>query len=464
MITILKLQQATPPLRRRRLTRHPYSRTAFTAAAASLCLTLCGCSTSSTSIATTSAITAQSITVTGRVLGGQQPINQSIIQLYAAGNTGYGSAAIYSAGTSLLGNHVVTTSGNGDFNITGDYTCPSATTEIYIEAIGGVPIAGQAANPNIINLAALGPCGKLSSTTYITIDELTTVASVWALAPFITGPSNIGTSPNNSRGLTNAFASVDKLVNTQFGTLIGPALPPGATIPSTELNTLADIIASCINSSGGGTAGDGSACGNLFALAPSSTGNAPTDTLTAALNIARNPSRNTIALNKLATPSAPFQPILAVPPAAWTLAIQYAPAGLAAPTGLATDQAGNIWITNKSTHSVTLLDPTGALTATYANGQSGNGALAIDLTGNAWVAGNSSSSLLKITPSGTTTTVTGGGLTTTNALAIDATGDIWAAGTGSNLSAFTSAGTPLSATGYTGGGLTNAQTLAITPR
>lgn len=68
-------------------------------------------------------------------MGGQQPINQATIQLYAAGKTGYGSAYPYTAGTSLLGNHVVTTSGEGDFNITGDYTCPSASAEVYITPV-----------------------------------------------------------------------------------------------------------------------------------------------------------------------------------------------------------------------------------------------------------------------------------------------------------------------------------------
>jgi hypothetical protein len=433
-------------------------------APATLALTLAGCAGGSSVSTTTTVNAPQTISITGHVMGGQQPVNQATIQLYAAGNTGYGSAYPYTTGTSLLGSHVVTTSGGGDFNITGDYTCPSPTTQVYIESIGGIPIAGEAANPNIIALAALGPCGNLPSVSFITINELTTVASVWALAPFMTGPSNIGTTPTNSVGLTNAFASVNELVNTIDGALNGPSLPAGATIPTNELNTLADIIASCINTSGGGKAGDGTACGNLFALAVSSTGVKPTDVLTAALNIAHNPALNVTALNKLADPTGPFQPILSEAPSAWTIAIQYPAAGPSAPTGIAADQSGNLWVTNKSSHSVTLLSPTGAATGTYATGQSGNGAIAIDLEGNAWVAGNASGSLLEVTPTGATTTYTGGGLTTTNSIAIDGTGDVWATGTGSSLSLFNSSGTPISTIGYTGGGLTNGQSLAITPQ
>ncbi|MGC2497101.1 MAG: hypothetical protein WA374_05130 [Acidobacteriaceae bacterium] len=413
---------------------------------------------------TTTVATPQAVTLSGRVMGGQQPINGAIVQLYAAGNTGYGSAYPYTTGTSLLGNHSVVTSGSGDFNITGDYTCPSSSTQVYIEAIGGVPIAGEAANPNIITLAVLGPCGNLPSVSFITINELTTVASVWALAPFMTGPSNIGTSPTNSVGLSNAFASVNKLVNTVDGALSGPALPAGASIPTNELNTLADIIASCINTSGGGQAGDGSACGNLFALAVSSNGTKPTDVVTAALNIAHNPTQNAAALNRLADATGPFQPILAAAPAAWTIAIQYSSTGLTAPTGIAADPSGNLWVTNATGHSVTLLSPTGAVIGTYASGQSGSGAIAIDLSGNAWVAANTSGSLLEITPSGTTTTYTGGGLSTTNALAVDGSGDVWAVGTGSHLSVFNSSGSALYPTGYSGGGLSNGQSLAITPQ
>jgi hypothetical protein len=446
------------------MNRNTHSKLASLLASAAVGLMLAGCAGGNSVSTTTMVITPQTVSISGRVMGGQQPINNAIIQLYAAGNTGYGSAYSYTTGTSLLGNNVVTTSGGGDFNITGDYTCPSSSTQVYIEAIGGIPIAGEAANPNIITLAALGPCGNLPSVSFITINELTTVASVWALAPFMTGPSNIGTSPANSAGLTNAFASVNKLVNTVDGALSGPALPTGATIPTIELNTLADIIASCINTSGGGEAGDGTACGNLFALAVSSTGAKPTDIVTAALNIAHNPSQNVAALNRLADATAPFQPILSAAPSAWTIAIQYPTTGLSAPTGIAADQSGNVWVTNTSSHAVTLLNPSGAVTGTYAAGQSGKGAIAIDLNGNAWVAGATSGSLLEVTNTGTTSTYTGGGLTTTNSLAIDGSGDIWATGTGSPLSVFNSSGIPVSTTGFTGGGLTNGQSIAISPQ
>ncbi len=65
---------------------------------------------------------------------------------------------------------------------------------------------------------------------------------------------------------TSAFNTVNKVVNVGTGTLPGATLPAGATLPTAEINTLADILAACINSPGG-VAGDNSACGNLFAAA-----------------------------------------------------------------------------------------------------------------------------------------------------------------------------------------------------
>jgi hypothetical protein len=181
------------------------------------------------------------------VHGGQQGISGSTIQLYAAGATGYGSKA-----TALL-TKTVTSNGAGSFTITGDYSCPSASTQVYIVATGGNPgLALGTSNPALTMMAALGPCGKLSSSTYVFVDEVTTVASVYALAPFMStgGGTKLGTTSTNAQGLANAFATVNNLVNIAQGTAPGPNLPTGATAPTAELNTLADLISLCVNTSG----------------------------------------------------------------------------------------------------------------------------------------------------------------------------------------------------------------------
>jgi hypothetical protein len=433
-------------------------------AAVSIGLTGCGVSTSTSVSKPISVVGAH---FKGDFHGGQQPIVGLGVQLYAAGSTGYGSSYPYTSGVSLLGANVVMTDARGSFNITGDYTCPTAATEVYLVGTGGKPLAGQPANPNLALMAALGPCGNLSSSTFISVNEITTIGTVYALSPFMTGIANIGTSAGNSVGLINAFASVNKLVNIGSGTISGPALPVGSTLPVSEINTLADILEACVNSTGG-TAGDGSACGNLFALT-SSAGVFPKDTITAAMNIAHQPSQNVAGLNSLSSGASSFQPILGnTPPSAWTIAVRYTANGsLSQPTGVAAEQAGNIWIANLQSNSVSELAPSGAVLsgpAGYAKGQSGLGAIAIDQAGNAWVAANTIGSILKINGSGGSYNIySGGGLGITSAIAVDGQGQIWATGNQNNLSSFTSAGTAVSpANGFTGGGASNPQSIAIT--
>ncbi len=209
--------------------------------------------------------------------------------------------------------------------------------------------------------------------------------------------------------MANAFAAINEVVATTNGATPGPTLPAGATLPTTEINTLADILEQCINS-GGGVAGDSSNCGNLFHLAPNAAGTVyPTDTITAAMNMAQNPGRNVANLNKLRSASPVFQPALDVnsPPNAWTVAITYTGGGtLSAPSSIAADAGGNIWITNSGGNSVTKLDATGTLVFnSIAGGFSSPSAIAIDSGGNAWVTNAGNATVTKLNAAGTTGTV-----------------------------------------------------------
>lgn len=255
------------------------------------------------------------------VHGGQQPVSGSTLQLYAVGTTGDGSVA-----TPLL-TQTVTSDANGNFTITGAYTCPSASTLVYVTATDGNPGLGPGTNNAALALmAALGPCGNLGPSTFISMNELTTVAAVWALAPFMSSYSSIGSGTADATVLAGAFTLVSEYVDTTTGTAPGLNVPTGTTVPVAQLNTLADILSSCVNSAGG-VAGDGSACGMLFAAATPSGGTAPTQVIGAGLNIANNPTANVSSLFGLVTATAPFQPMLAAVPADLTV-------GLAAPTGL----------------------------------------------------------------------------------------------------------------------------------
>jgi sugar lactone lactonase YvrE len=298
-----------------------------------------------TSIPVVPAVSVPGAALHGMVHGGQQPVKNSSIQLYAVGSGGDGSAS-----TPLL-SHPVLTDGGGNFNITGLYACPSASTLVYIVSIGGDPGMG-ANNPNLAEMAALGPCGNLSASTYIVITEVTTAASVYELAPYMTSYSAVGHSGSDLADITAAFAAVNELVDIATGTTPGTGLPSGQGVPVEQINTLADILASCVNSAGG-TAGDPSVCGRL-ATYTGLTGQA--DTIAAMLQIARNPSLNTTGLYSLISPNSPFQPALASAPTTWNIA----PAPFAAPPVISPNGG-----TYSSAQTITITDTTPSASIYY---------------------------------------------------------------------------------------------------
>jgi hypothetical protein len=431
----------------------------------------CGTGTSPTPIASdavTQPVAVKAPAVQGVFMGGQQAVAGVTVQLYQAGTTGYGSAA------TPLGPSVQTTS-NGNFTLP-SYTC-SPGSQVYLVGTGGQPIAAVGNTPAVTNnnlamMVGLGTCGGTYLNNFINVNELTTVATVWALAPFMTGIANIGSSSTNSTGLANAFAAINELVATANGTLPGPTLPTGATLPLTEINTLGDILEQCINS-GGGTAGDSSNCGNLFNLAPNAAGTVfPTDTIIAAMNIAQSPGRNVAALNRLRSTSPVFQPALNVntPPSAWTIAITYTGGGLSTPSSIAADATGAVWVTNSGNSSVTKLDNTGTAVSGpsgfTAGGFSVPSAIAIDTSGNAWVANSGNNTITMLNSTGMTGAVfSNNGLSTPKSIAIDGSGNIWVGNTGSStVSAFTSTGGVLTGSPYSGAGTSAPVSIAVTPK
>jgi hypothetical protein len=290
--------------------------------------------------------------VTGNVHGGQQPVAFSTVQLYTVGTTADGSAA------APLLTQTVTSDAGGNFTLTGLYSCSGATL-VYLTASGGQPGPGIT-NPNLAMMTALGPCSSLTPSTFIQINEVTTVAAVSALAPFMTGYSAVGSNSGDVSALTNAFTLASELVNTATGQAPGSNVPAGMAVPATLMNTLANVVAACVNSAGG-VSGDGSACGSLFALTTPSGGSHPTDTVGAMLDLAQNPALNTPALFNLITPAAPFQPQLTGAPPAFQVQLLPAPSLLnpssvsfpATPLG-GTAQAQTVSLTNTTTAAITV--------------------------------------------------------------------------------------------------------------
>ena len=428
----------------------------------------CGLGTSGGSAASTSA-TPLAIHASGRVHGGQQPVTGAHVYLFAASTSGYGTAstsllntAAAGVSTDTSGKGYVTTDSNGFFSISGDYACPAGAL-VYAAAVGGNPGLGAGTNNSALTMiSAWGPCSGLSTATFISINEVTTVASVWALAPFITDVADIGTTSTNLTGLTNAFASVNQLANIGTGSVSGPALPAGAVLPVAEINTIADILSACVNTAGG-VAGDASVCGNLFAAAtPAAPGVQPADTLVAALNMAQNPGLGVASLFGLVPGSAPFQPTLVSGPNDWSIAVKYNPAGVTTPKSFAIDAAGNLWIANcgsancttAGAGSVTEISNSGNLIGTTsAGGLNIPYAIAIDLNGNAWVANYGGNSITVLNPSLVPVgpAYTGGGLSSPNSIAIDISGNAWLTNAGSTtVSKFSSTGATLA--GSTGSG------------
>ena len=368
----------------------------------------------------------------GIVHGGQQPVSGASIQLYAAGTTGYGSAA-----TGLL-TTPVTSGAGGNFTITGLYNCPSASTQVYLVATGGNPgLAAGTNNADLAMMTALGSCGNLSASTFVSINELTTVASVYALSQFMAagGGSNLGTDTTlsvvggNLQGLANAFSTVNNLVDTASGGAPGPSLPSGAAAPSSELNTLADILSICINSNG--SSGE---CDALFMAAKPSAGSAPTNTIDAVLDIARNPGNNVDTLYNLLTGTPPFQPSLSSTPNDWTVDINYTGGGLSFPFDVAIDDSGNVWTGNLGNASLSKFSPAGTVLSP-STGFTGGGlggspfTIAIDGTGNVFTANEGLNSLSKFSNSGVALTPSGGyidsQLSAPTGIALDLSYNVW---------------------------------------
>lgn len=398
--------------------------------------------------------------IQGTAHGGQQPVSGATIQLYAVTTGGYNAPA-----TALL-TTPVTSAADGTFSITGNYNC-TGVDQVYLVASGGNPgLPGNVNNGALALMAALGTCTTLkanASTTFINLNEVTTVAGAWALAQFMNSPTNAGTSITNLVGVENAFSTAAKIANTSTGTSPGPALPAGAVLSVAEVNTLADILSSCVNSNG--STNSGTPCAQLFAAATPPGGTAPADTLTAALNIARNPANNVAALYTLAAAQATFQPTLTSAPANWLIGIHHIGGGLAQPAAVAVDAVGNLWVANAA-NSVSEFSPVG-VALSPAGGYTGGSlskpsAIAIDLSGNAWVT-NMTGSVTELAPLGASATnYSAGGFNLPSGIAIDGSGNVWITNSGnSTISGLTSSGSVIAGTPFSGAGISAPSGLAI---
>jgi streptogramin lyase len=383
--------------------------------------------------------TAEVAALSGAVHGGQQPVTGALVSLIAPGTTGYGSA----------GSVIVTTTTdlNGNFTLPRPYTCPANSGLVYLLATGGN--AGAGPNPSIAEAAIVGPCSALTANTYVSISEVTTVAAAYALAPFATVSTlgtSIGTSATNLQGLTNAAGAAGNLANITTGAAHVTGDFAGIVPPTSELNTIADILSTCVNQ--GTTLGVPTSCASLFSDTTPSGGVAPVDTFQAAINLAKNPALNNTALFNLVTANAPFQPTLSKAPGDFTVALGFNGGAINQNGGticVVIDAAGNAWITTgypgTATHVLTEISPTGSyLSGATVSPTTGFGSsvlnspvgLVIDGSGNLIVANNGANDVVKLSPSGSLlSTFSSSSIAGPNGISIDGNGNTWVANFGS---------------------------------
>ncbi len=414
-------------------------------------------------------------------MDGQQPIMGAHVYLFAANTTGYGAASVpllSAAGTGYADSHggYTLTAQDGTFTIPGGYTCAS-TDQLYVYVLGGN--AGLGMNSAIGELAVIGACPLTTQTTppFVWVNEISTIAAAYAIAGFATDATHVSSSGTTlaQTGVANAFAAAANLASLSTGAALSVIPSGNATVPQSEIDTLANILASCIHSANSSS----STCTILFADTNSSEGN-PTDTATAAIYIAHSPANQAAGLYDLQTSSSPFSPTLTTPPNDFSIAINFATVNSGGSVGIAIDGSGNVWLTN-GLYSLMVFSSTGTVLSGangYTDGLLGPGFPAIDQSGYVWVGQYETilnppgpNSLFEFSDAGVLLSpasgFTGGGLDHDRDIAIDAMGNVWVGNlypepTGGSVSKFSNAGVPLSgSTGFTGGGMKGPFNIAI---
>jgi len=329
------------------------------------------------------------------------------------------------------------TDANGDFTVTaGSYTCPLGSSTLYAVATEGVVAgSGTASNDVIALMTVPGTCSAVSAGPPYVLDEITTLASVYAFRPFLGPGAQMGSTATNTSGLGLAATTLASLANLTTGTSPGQAFPLNGTSPAPRLNSLANVLHECLVA----PAGAGSvACASLFAATTVAT-TAPTNVLDAALSIADHPGNHAAALFTLGQTSSAFVPALATAPADWTLPIAFTGGGVNEPTAVAIDSVGRIWVTNR-VGVASLFSNTGV--PAFPNGITGyglNGSVggAVDAHDQFWVTNqgsdpsvnNGKGSVTVLNSSGPafpgTSYITAGGLYEPIAVAFDESSTAW---------------------------------------
>ena len=269
------------------------------------------------------------VAFSGTVLGAATPIVGASVQLYSAGTSGARSAP-----TALLP-AALTTDASGAFAVPAGYACASSASPLFLIARGGMIVGTGSANPTIALLLAVGPCGAIADGSEVTVNEISTVTGVWAMAQFLGSGGALGASATNTVGLTSAMKTSTALTAAASG---AAGFAATGVAPVAKINALASRLHLCVADAGS----DG--CAELLLLTTAAGGQPPPDTLEVARNLALSPATHTAAIYDLILPSPAFGPALPGPPADWTLSVAYTGGGMSTPTAMGIDSLGDVWV------------------------------------------------------------------------------------------------------------------------
>jgi hypothetical protein len=256
---------------------------------------------------------------------------------------------------------------------TGTYALTGVTATTIQVTLSGVPNGSNGSvsatmtptvvfNPNIVNLAVLGNCptsgvknfgsGSTGALSFVYMNEVSTIAAAYSLSGFFTNsnatltatdalhlsvPAETGIGSAAWVGLENAALNAAVLYDIQ-GSVVGTSgdgeahianssvtsSPNSGVVPQALINTLADVLATCVDSNSAvavtgppsSSAVTSIQCSTLFGYLGSTVGSggvpsgtAPTDTATAAIDMAHNPGNsNASTILGLASGVVPFTP------------------------------------------------------------------------------------------------------------------------------------------------------------
>ena len=441
-------------------TRLPGSKRNLFALLASTVVLTAGCSNMATTAPSATSLSSAT-SIGGKLHGGSQPVYGATVTLYYAGDSGYGSGLTLNGTATVAA--VTTTDKTGSFSFIQDttpndptsgntFSCPLTTPTVptlppgiendplvYVIASGGNTI--NSGDPKVTHndaavfLGVFGLCSQISSSSFLDMNEVTTVASIAALQQYFNpvtkaiGTDGIGVAKTS---LLNTVATIANLANVATGTAVTTTQLVGtsgdgvsgvtvtATSPAATINQIANILAACVNN----TSSSATPCNKLFEYAippnvvqtdrPYGSAAFPTatDTLQAAYYMLSNPTNGgTANLQKLfdlaSAAGAPFQPSLADTPSDWSISIAYSSDStcgssgsfINAPQDINIDSSGNLWIANgQAGGNLSAISSNGTPAACVFLGGGSSRGSTIDTQGNIWYGTTAANNIYRYNP------------------------------------------------------------------